>query len=130
MLLCSLVVLALVSVLKCHPVGYQAEDGATACEQLTRYTNSLYYDFNLPGKCTGRDSVWGGEGCKPGQDPLEAELTYAMNVFYYCEGRDPYEDCVRNRVSTLFVFALMSLIPNVLIARFPSMIVRVPGWPS
>ena len=131
MLLGSLVVLALVSGLKCHPVGYQAEDGATACEQLTRYTNSLYNDFNLPDKCTGRDSVREGMGCKPRQDPLEAELTYAMDVFYYCEGSGPsYKDCVKSRVSTLFVFVLMSSIPNVLIARFLSMIVRVPGWPS
>ena len=49
MLLSSLIVLALVSGLKCHPVGYQAEDGASACDQLTKFLSSL--EPELPSRC-------------------------------------------------------------------------------
>ena len=51
MMLSSLLGLALVSGLKCHPVGSHAEDGVSACERLTQLSRDYEEKAELPRDC-------------------------------------------------------------------------------
>ena len=90
MLLSSLVVFALVSGLECMPaVGYQAEDGASVCEQLTQYWSTLSTPFLR------------GLECPSTCDYPDTELHYAVEAVLSCKDKtmDEQEDCFINQVS-------------------------------
>ena len=91
MLLSSLVVFALVSGLECMPaVGYQAEDGASVCEQLTQYWSTLSSPF-----------LRGLECYLARCDYPDTELHYAVEAVLSCKDKtmDEQEDCFINQVS-------------------------------
>ena len=90
MLLGSLVVLALVSGLECMPaVGYQAEDGASVCEQLTQYWSTLSTPFLRELQCH--------EQC----NWPDTELPFALEAILACKDKTRYDldECLQERVS-------------------------------
>ena len=90
MLLSSLVVLALVSGLECMPaVGYQAEDGASVCEQLTQYWSTLSTPFLRELQCH--------EQC----NWPDTELPFALEAILACKDKTRYDldECLQERVS-------------------------------